>query len=315
MLRVATVILSLIISGSSAALGQVNNTELAKAPKVTVGMVHTADVDLSYEAYNLEIKRTVPIVIANGGPGFGHKVLTICPVWKTLAQTHPIVFYDQRGTGNSRLLNANASQGMPAQVQDLEALRAALGFPKINLLGHSWGGQLAMGYASTYPEHIKSLTLVDSGDPHWGTTLYLFNQLYPDKTAEDPGFDRETHQTPAEFEASLKQYFSMIFYSQEHHDAFMASISDSGANQKVNDDVSDALTGVDLTSRLKDFHFPTLVITGRFDANIAPVVAWKIHQKINGSKFVVFSKSGHMPFYEEPELFAQTINNFLEGEK
>jgi proline iminopeptidase len=55
-------------------------------------------------------------------------------------------------------------------------------------------------------------------------------------------------------------------------------------------------------------------MTGRFDINVAPVVAYKIHKAIAGSEFVVFDRSGHMPFYEEPEKFVQTVEGFLSKE-
>jgi proline iminopeptidase len=45
--------------------------------------------------------------------------------------------------------------------------------------------------------------------------------------------------------------------------------------------------------------------------NVAPVIAYKIHQAIPGSKFVVFEKSGHMPFFEEPDKFVKVVTDFL----
>jgi len=56
---------------------------------------------------------------------------------------------------------------------------------------------------------------------------------------------------------------------------------------------------------------PALVITGRFDMNVSPRNAWKIHKQIPGSEFVVFERSGHLPFYEEPALFAKAVEVFL----
>jgi len=68
---------------------------------------------------------------------------------------------------------------------------------------------------------------------------------------------------------------------------------------------------VDLGPELGKFHFPTLVLTGRFDANVAPSVAWKIHRGIPGSEFTVFERSGHLPFYEEPAAFLERVERFL----
>jgi proline iminopeptidase len=69
----------------------------------------------------------------------------------------------------------------------------------------------------------------------------------------------------------------------------------------------------DLNPEIRKFKFPTLVITGRYDINVAPSVAWKMHKAIAGSQFVVFEKSGHLPFYEEPEAFVRALEAFLGG--
>lgn len=70
---------------------------------------------------------------------------------------------------------------------------------------------------------------------------------------------------------------------------------------------------LDFTPVLATFGFPTLVITGRFDMNVAPSVAYAIHKAIPGSRFVVFEESGHLPFYEEQEGFVRTVRRFFSG--
>ena len=67
----------------------------------------------------------------------------------------------------------------------------------------------------------------------------------------------------------------------------------------------------DLGPELAKFQQPTLVIAGRYDANCAPAVAFKIHQAIAGSRFVVFEQSGHCPYFEEPEKFLDVVDSFL----
>ena len=62
---------------------------------------------------------------------------------------------------------------------------------------------------------------------------------------------------------------------------------------------------------LAAFTMPTLVATGRYDINVAPSTAWKIHKAIAGSRWVVFEQSGHLPYFEEPDKFVQVVNDFL----
>jgi proline iminopeptidase len=67
----------------------------------------------------------------------------------------------------------------------------------------------------------------------------------------------------------------------------------------------------DLNPEIRKFQFPVMVATGRYDMNIAPAVAYRIHQAIAGSRFVVFEHSGHIPFYEEPDAFVRAVEEFL----
>jgi proline iminopeptidase len=251
------------------------------------------------------------LIVVNGGPGFDHNYLHASPVWHELAANRRIVFYDQRGNGRSPADNKSAMD-LAAQVQDLESLRASLGVDRIDLLGHSWGGYLAMAYAARHPKRIASLVIVDSAAPRWSDTLFLFDQVFPETTEAQ----RQTEAAQARgdqkaVDASIRLYLSMLFYSPEKRDAFLANASQYHFNKQVNEAVGRDLATVDLNPELGKFAFATLVMTGRFDINVAPLTAYKIHQAVPGSTFVVFERSGHIPFYEEPKAFLRELNAFL----
>jgi proline iminopeptidase len=286
-------------------------SSFAIAQSPLTGIVHTPDVDLAYEIYGAPSSAT-PVIIANGGPGFSHTYLLQNDVFTArLAHDRQIVFYDQRGNGKSKLLNPAAPQDMNAQVSDLDAIRAKLGFQKFDLIGHSWGGLLAMGYASAHPEHLEKLVLIDSAAPAWKQTLFLFGQVFPDVGAKDKEVNEKLGKTPEAAKEHLANYFSMLFYSQENHDRFLAGITDPGQNSAVNAAVNKAIANLDLNPELPKFAFPTLVMHGRFDMNVAVLTAWKTYKAIPGAKIVIFAKSGHLPFYEESDKFTQTLTSFL----
>lgn len=284
---------------------------LATAQSPVSGIVHTPDVDLAYEIYGTANGAT-PVIIANGGPGFSYTYLLQNNVFTTrLAHDRQIVLYDQRGDGKSTLLKPDAPQDMNAQVADLDAIRAKLGFQKFDLVGHSWGGLLAMGYANAHPEHIEKLVLIDSAAPAWKQTLFLFSQVFPDVGAKDEEINKTMGRTPQATKEHLNNYFSMLFYSQENHDRFVAGVTDPGQNTAVNSAVNKAIANLDLNPELPKFGFPTLVMHGRFDMNVAVLTAWKTYKAIPGAKIVIFAKSGHLPFYEEPDKFTQVLSDFL----
>ena len=62
---------------------------------------------------------------------------------------------------------------------------------------------------------------------------------------------------------------------------------------------------------LPTFRMSTLVLTGRYDINVAPSTAWKIHEAIPCSRCEAFESSGHLPYFEEPEKFVRVVEGFL----
>lgn len=259
----------------------------------------------------------VPLLVVNGGPGFDHTyehvtVPGTTSAWDTLAKKRRVVFYDQRGNGRSSAVKPGQPCGLAEQIEDLEAVRAHVGADKIDLLGHSWGGFLVMAYAARHPEHIRHLITVDSAAPKWADTVFLFKDIFPEGQERADGFAfADALGDTAANDAGIREYLTWLFYSPEKRDAFLAQIQPGVFTKAVNESVEHDVQRFDLNPELRKFKFPTLVITGRYDINVAPSVAYKIHKAISGSQFAVFEKSGHLPFYEEPEAFVRAVEAFL----
>lgn len=255
----------------------------------------------------------VPLVVVNGGPGFDHAYLLACTdAWDRLAARRRVVFYDQRGNGRSAALEEGEPCGLAEQIDDLEALRAHLGFERLDLLGHSWGGYLVMAYAARHPQRVAHLVIVDSAAPKIQDTVFLFKNIYPETTTREDGLAFAVELGDADaIEADLGAYMSMLFVSPEVRDRFLKRSSTFAYSQKVNRAVWNDLQRFDVNPELGKFRFPTLVVTGRYDFNVAPSVAWEIHRAIPGSEFAVFERSGHLPFCEESDAFVERVGTFL----
>ena len=255
--------------------------------------------------------RNLPLVLLNGGPGVGHEYMLVSGVWDTLARRRSVVFYDQRGVGRSPALAKGQSCTLADQIADLEALRAHLGFDRMDVLGHSWGGILAMAYAARHSDRVTHLIVCDSGAPKWDDTKFLFKDLFPEGAARQDGLQfAELLGDTAALHADFRQYQSMLACDPDKR----ATLREGPLPvfvESVNGAVIADLRRYDLNPELSKFRFPTLVITGRFDANVAPAVAWNIHRAIPGSEFTVFERSGHLPFFEEPGAFVERVERFL----
>jgi len=251
-------------------------------------------------------------VLVNGGPGFDHTYMTFSDVWDRMAARRKVVFYDQRGNGKSSPLKPGQPCGLAEQIADLEALREYLGFEKMELLGGSWGGYLVMAYAARYPERIAHLVLVDSAAPKIQDTVFLFKNVFPETVEREDGyaFASELGDEKA-ISDDMRVYLGMIVYQPEMREKLLARSSGMVYRQAVNKSIWADLQRFDLNPELAKFRFPTLVVTGRYDFNVAPSVAWAIHKAIPGSQFTVFEKSGHLPFFEEPDAFLARLETFL----
>jgi proline iminopeptidase len=312
---------SLIAAGTAAPLRYAAPLLLAMAmmaPSVIcaqmlrrAGSVHTAEVDLGYEILGAPGKE-IPLITVNGGPGLSHAYMMQNDLWQRVAAHRLVVLYDQRGTGESKHVQPNAPQSMAAQVADLDAIRNALNFDRVAVLGDSYGGMIAMAYAAAHPEHVSRLILSDSISPSRKSLVHLLPQVFPDREEEG---EREGKALSADAEAAaragLVNHMRMMFYSPELREAYLAQMGDLGFVPGVGAAVQRATQDIDLTPKLAGFRFPTLVINGRYDMNVAPLTAWRMAHAIPGAQIIFFEKSGHLPAYEEPDKYLQVLETFL----
>ena len=287
----------------------------ASLPAQTVphmtGVVHTEQVDLGYETFG-KPGTALPVIAVNGGPGLSHAYMMQNDVWQRIAKNRLVVLYDQRGTGASKRVQPGASQSMDAQVADLEAVRQSLKLDKVALVGDSYGGMLVMAYAAAHPEHVAKLVLSDSPGPSWKSLVHVLPEVFPDIEEQNAQEEQKLGPTTgAAAQAGLRNHFRMIFYSPEKRDAYMSHMGDLGYEPAVAEAVAKATADMDLSSRIAGFQFPVLVITGRFDMNVAPLTAWRLAHAIPGAKLVFFEQSGHLPSYEEPEKYIAVLQDFL----
>jgi proline iminopeptidase len=295
---------------------------LAPPPAQTVphatGVAHTEQVDIGYETYGTA-GSALPIIAVNGGPGLSHAYMVQNDLWERVAKNRLVVLYDQRGTGASKRVQAGAPQAgitqtMDAQVADLDAVRQKLGLDKFALLGDSYGGLVVMAYAAAHPEHVAKLILSDSPGPSWKSIVHLLPETFPDIQEQNAQEEQKLGaETEAAARASLRNHFRMIFYSPEKRDAYLSKMGDVGYEPAVGEAVARATADLDLTDKLAGFKFPTLVINGRYDMNVAPLTAWRLAHAIPGAKVVFFEQSGHLPSYEEPDKYIEVLENFLNG--
>lgn len=291
-------------------------TSTAQTPRTAT--LPTPDVTLTTYTYGTPKPQAAPIIAVNGGPGLSHIYLVQNDLWTARIPAHrQVILYDQRGTGASPLANPNAPQTMAAQVADLEAVRASLHADKIHLLGDSYGGLLVSAYAAAHPEHVLTLTLSDSAAPGFAALHPRLDEAFPDVVAQTKsqiahlsGPDKDRQAAILDINAHMR----MIFYSPELAERYLRQAPVGiGIAPAAGEAVSKAIEKLDLTAQMAKFRFPVLILQGRYDLNVTPDVSYAVAHNIPGAQLVLFEHSGHLPYYEEPEKYATTLETFLEA--
>lgn len=258
-----------------------------------------------------------PIVVLHGGPGFDHRQF-LPFIWE-LAVSHQVILYDQRGTGLSESAVDSASINIDTFVADIEAVRRRFGLEKMNLLGHSWGGILAMEYGLRHPDRLRSLVLCSTT-----ASVAAFDEMRENyrarRTAEDQaaleeigGSEAFNDGDPAAWEAFWRVWFRTYFNDRAQADRMDLvfppnTIQNCGVVAGL---VLNSIGPFDLHDELSTISCPTLILHGTADPMPASY-AERIHAAMPGSELVLIPQVGHWLFVDGTEAFAHSILGFLD---
>lgn len=262
----------------------------------------------------------LPLVCLHGGPGVPHDYLE--PLEQMAATGRRTIFYDQLGCGNSDHPHNPALWTVELFVEEVGAIRRALGLDRVHLLGQSWGGMLAMEYALTQPAGLASLIVADSPASmvQWVSEA---NRL----RADLPPHVQQTllkHEAVGTTDSVEYQEAVMVYYKRHLcrrdpwpdylNRALEKLAQDSEVYHTMNGPseffVTGSLKDWDITSRLGEIRVPTLILSGRYD-EATPAIAETVHRGIPGSEWVLFEESAHLPHIEETERYMQVLDKFL----
>ena len=151
-----------------------------------------------------------PLLVLHGGPGGPSDYLE--PLEELADAGRPIVFYDQLGCGNSDQPNDPSMWSVELFLEELATVRQELGLDHIHLLGHSWGGMLAMEYALTQPVGLASLILASSpaSIPQWIAEANRLRKELPQEVEQTLRHHEEAGTTD---EAAYEEAM-MVFYQR-----------------------------------------------------------------------------------------------------
>ena len=257
-----------------------------------------------------------PVIILSGGPGLD--VDYMLPVADAFP-THRRILLEQRGTGRTRGAKLTADDmTLAAVVQDVDALRLHLKLERLFLVGHSWGGMLAMAYAAAHPDRIDRLILIDSGGPTLEFATWFENNIRARLRPEDVEAERYWKEAAkrgvsadkAEIE-SVKAIMPAYFFDRAKGLAFAAQLADDALDAEGSAMLfADLAKSYDVRAGLRALDRPTLIVHGHQDPT-GDKTAEDLHALIKSSTLTYLDKCGHFPWLEQPEALRKAISGFL----
>ena len=254
----------------------------------------------------------------HGGPGLPHESLE--PLTALADGGRPVVFYDQLGCGNSTRPGDPGTWSVDLFLRELAEVRRELGLDRIHLLGHSWGGLLAMEHALSGARGLASLVLV--GAVVSGPMVLECRQRFYEKRPPDAREAIHEHEAAGTFDDPGYAEAMDLFYRRYacRLDPWPGWLN--RALSKMDVEANAAMWGppggpdpgplvtIDLRPRLGGIGVPTLVVAGRYDGMTSGQEA-EIQAGIPNSELVVFEESSHYPFAEEGGRFFAALDDFL----
>ena len=268
-----------------------------------------------------DLSKGVPLIILHGGPG--GCVERYEPLEKLADFGVPLIFYDQLGCGYSRVpKNHKISWNLQVFLDEFENLIKYFKLEKYNVLGHSWGGILALEYVCNF-EHqgLQKLILFSTlpstkiwNDEH----VKMLDEFTPEEKAtllaerDGKGYDKKVHKT------AIKKFYKN-HVGKRSKDLYPFKTK---RFPKTNKEVYELMWGKselfgtgtlldwNVENKLKNINVPTLILSGAMDES-SPAMNELMNKEIKNSKWVLLKKSHHIGYVEEADLVLDLIKSFI----
>jgi proline iminopeptidase len=266
--------------------------------------------------------KSMPLILIHGGPGGNHYNFERT-VGRMISKERTVVYYEQRGSGRSDKPESADDYSIDLLVSDLKVLKDSLGIERADLLGYSFGGELALEIACAFPNDINKLVL--SGPSLMYSNIQQLIQIQGFMSvATDAMRDRIEFilKEKTSLEEKFNQVWSIVDTETVDHFLFEDQ-SNAEQNRKLWEESGLKNTGqmmkalykkppqVPLIYRLNKIKHKTLLITGIHDRNTGLSVSKMVDRELNNSSLKLFSNSAHFPEMEETEKFVRLTLEFL----
>jgi len=258
------------------------------------------------------------VVVISGGPGCA------CDYMREshkhyIKEGFRVVAWDQLGSGQSDRPADRSLWAIPRFVEELETVRATLNLGKIDVIGNSWGGVLGLEYALAYPQQLNRFVMCNIA-----VNAALMNQGFKQcKLALGHETAKMIALREAEGTTSHPEYQAAVTLLNYRHlcridtwpEPLVVSLKDVGpASATMFGPYLYHCTGTlatwDRTADLHRVKVPVLLISGEHDYVLPEYVAISL-QHLPDARMKIFRNCSHMPMWEAPNAYHETVLDFL----
>jgi proline iminopeptidase len=287
----------------------------SSAPQPTPGAtMRIRDTALFVEV----VGRGYPLLLMHGGPGADH--WSMLP-FRRLADQFTLIFYDHRCNGRS-VGAPVSSMTWENLTADAEALREKLGYERWAVLGHSFGGMVALEYALRYPDSLSHLLLLDTcGESRWqqqnGPEILARRGYGPRRVKLARRF-YNGQIAPWEMVPALMFRFGTAYY----HRPFSFRVARELFLERHAKARGEAFVfaagqlwkGWSFMDRLGEIKVPTLVMAGRDDFLFPPECQVELAAGIPNARLEIIERAGHNAQAERPAEVTQAVRDFISAD-
>ena len=261
-----------------------------------------------------------PLMWIEGGPGFPAHLAR--PDVALVADRFRCHLVNAPGIGRTSPPLAPRDYGLDSHVEFFDRVRAALGLGPVTVMGHSWGGLVAVAWAIAHPGSVSRLIVIDGyiGDA----------SVEPDaaNAERDRALDRLRGRpwfaaalaglaTDSDDEREMIDGYAPawpLYFADPESPTAQAHVERIRRELRWNLAVASAWVPeppIDLRPQLVQIECPTLVIVGEHDFVCGPTWNRPIADGIRGARFEIIDGAGHLPQYEQPESFREVLVDWL----
>lgn len=296
------------------------DTTTAKPP-TPAGALGPGEARLAVDGGQIWYKKSgtgtgTPVILLHGGPGFSSYYLKSL---ESLGDDRPVIRYDQLGGGRSGPLTDTTKMTIAHFVQELDSLRASLGYDKVHIVGHSWGTILGYEYYKAHPDHVVSLTLASAAldIPTWQKNARRLVKTLSDSAQKAIRIREAERKFDApDYQAAIDEFYGK--YVWRHPVAADLDSLMKTANEAIYDymqgpsefTITGTLAHYDGTPELGNIKVPVLFTVGEFDEADPPTIKRQA-SLVPGARLEVIPGAAHVTTWDNPAAMIAAVRSFL----